>query len=115
MSPELIGIIIGFLGILLMIWQLNYQMNQRFDALRSEIKDLESTLRGEMKDLESALHGEIKDLESALHGEIKDLESALRGEINSLRAEIKTDMNTLLLGFFSHSRVEFPEQKKQAG
>ena len=37
MNYEFITIIVGFLGLLLMIWQLNYQMGQRFDSLKSDM------------------------------------------------------------------------------
>ena len=37
MNTETITFIVGFLGILLMFWQLNQQINSRFDSLKTDI------------------------------------------------------------------------------
>ena len=48
MNYEFITIIVGFLGLLLMIWQLNYQMCQRFDSLKSDMDSRFDNLKSDM-------------------------------------------------------------------
>ncbi|HSA07419.1 MAG TPA: hypothetical protein P5556_09595 [Candidatus Gastranaerophilales bacterium] len=101
MTLEIVTFIIGFLGILLMIWQLNHQLNQRFDSFSSELREVETSLRHEIKEVETNLRTEIKEVETNLRNEFK-------ADLNTM--EIK--LNTLLMGLFRSYPYENPPRKQ---
>ena len=55
MNYEILTMIVGFLGLLLMVWQLNYQT-------RSDITNLRSEVKADMSRLENRIEDDIKDL-----------------------------------------------------
>ena len=78
MNLEILTFIIGFIGILLMMWQLNHQINQRFDAFEQRFDSFRTEIRTEIREVESNLRSEFKS------------------DLNTL--EVK--LNTLLMGLF---------------
>lgn len=64
--------IIGFLGIIIMIFQQNQQINSRFDSLRNELKT-------EFKTDISEIKTDINRLETRFEGDIKELRGLILG------------------------------------
>jgi predicted phage-related endonuclease len=72
---------------------------QDVDAVRRDLKEVETALRTELKNVETAVRTELKNVETAVRAELKDVETAVRAELKdvetALRADLK-DMETAL-------------------
>ena len=55
MNYELITMVVGFLGILLMFWQLNHQINARFDSQNARFDSQNARFDSKFEHLESRL------------------------------------------------------------
>lgn len=84
---EFITIIVGFLGLILMMWQ----MNTRIDSLRID------------------LHNEIKEIETRINNEIKDL----KDDLKATNAKLDTLIMGLFKSYFGIPPEEIQKQDKQ--
>lgn len=64
--------IIGFLGIIIMIFQQNQQINSRFDSLRNELKT-------EFKTDVSEIKTDINRIETRFESDVKELRGLILG------------------------------------
>lgn len=88
----LIAVILGFMGIFIMFSQLNQQVNQKFDLLRTEIKEVEIKIEARIEKIETKMEKFETKMETRME-------------------KIETKLDTLLMGLFRNSLP--PEQRQQ--
>ena len=68
--------LVGFLGIILMIWQMNQQLNSRIESgnnslrteFKSDINDLRIEVKSEINRIETRFESDIKELRGLILG-----------------------------------------------
>jgi ribosomal protein S20 len=65
---------------------------QDVDAVRRDLKEVETALRTELKNVETAVRTELKNVETAVRAELKDVETALRADLKDMETALRHDL-----------------------
>jgi len=73
MSIELIAVLASFAGLFLMMWQMNHQINSRFDNLKNDMDDKFDKLDAKIDKINSDLSARIDKLYDIIGDLYRDL------------------------------------------